>query len=150
MLEKIQEHEDINLNVAFVQNMAWRWRRDQAVAMPSPTGAKRFLATFVSHGRWMAECPAGCGDAVVVSRDVLAYICTVCGNRDNDGAWYKLQFPPDRVAIERLLVKRVEPNRKANEQRQRNWALDQTVQDLDDENFDHGLGRDPAIPSRVS
>ena len=61
----------------------------------------------INGGRWIVECPSGCGCAIVASQDDPVFLCTspphMCGG---DKGWYEVVFPEAKVLIELLLLKR--------------------------------------------
>lgn len=101
--------------------------------MPKQADAKGRLHPYVNHGRWVVDCPCkGCGGAVVVSRAEAFFLCPLCCNADNDGQWYRVEFPAHRAQIEIELLKRpVRPTR--------NWRAHESVADLRQENRAHGV-----------
>jgi hypothetical protein len=63
-----------------------------------------------------------------------------CGNATINFAWRHVRLPRDRDKIEAALV--VRPAARADKAITRNWNLDETVADLEQENVDHGVERD--------
>lgn len=94
--------------------------------------ARAVLAfAYVNHGRWVADCPAGCGGAEL-ARDVV-FMCRECGNVATRHRPVPLVWPAeeDLRAIEAALVVRPVLNR--------NWALNESIGALLAENAMHGL-----------
>lgn len=86
---------------------------------------------YVNHGRWVADCPGGCGGAELAHDDV--FMCRECGNVVTRHRPIALVWPAeeDVRAIEAALVVRPVLNR--------NWAIDETIGALLAENAMHGL-----------
>ena len=85
----------------------------------------------VNRGRWLIDCPAKCGGAVMASNEVNLFICPWCGNVENNGSFYAVEFPRTRKAIEDELIKRPEKNQ--------NWESGETLKFIREENREHGL-----------
>ena len=94
-----------------------------------PKATKGIIKPVVNHGRWLVDCPT-CGAAVVVSDTDSVYVCPECGSPENDGQFYNVVFPADRVGIERELDKRLLKNR--------NWDKE-TIAELIAENQAKGV-----------
>ena len=131
MPDVIREHEHW-------QGMNWR----QFVAAVVKPGEKapppiavpvNSIMAYVNEGRWIAECPSGDGMAFCVSSQQPIFWCPLCGNIANGGQWLTITFPPQKTAIERLLLFRPEGVN-------RNWVWPETVAGLRQENQIHGLG----------
>ena len=58
----------------------------------------------VNLGRWIGDCE--CGGAELVDPGEPRFMCFSCGNLVNGGRYRPVEFPKDRVEIERELVKR--------------------------------------------
>jgi hypothetical protein len=86
---------------------------------------------YVNHGRWVADCPFGCGGAELARDDV--FLCRECGNVQNRHHPVPLVWPAeeDVRAIEAALVVRPVLNR--------NWNLNESLGALLVENVMHGL-----------
>ncbi len=90
---------------------------------------------WVERGVWVVSCPdcAGRPDeerhGVWLSGPHLMF-CAVCGNRQLDGQWRRVVIPPNRSAIEALLVGRPPSNR--------NWLPGETTEQLIAENDAYG------------
>jgi hypothetical protein len=63
------------------------------------------VAARIDAGRWLADCPMGCGGAEMVSAADPVFLCVSCGSGDK---WWPVSFPTNRKAIETELVKRVD------------------------------------------
>jgi hypothetical protein len=86
----------------------------------------------INHGRWIAECPiAGCGAAYIADSTDPLFICYQCGR-----GWYTVIFPPQKTAIEQLLLRRP---RVGNHPSSRNWIPGETVAMLAAENARRGI-----------
>jgi hypothetical protein len=86
---------------------------------------------YVNHGRWVADCPFGCGGAEVARADI--FMCRECANVPNAYRPIVLAWPSDEDvrAIEAALVPRPVVNR--------NWNLNESIGALLAENVEHGL-----------
>lgn len=86
---------------------------------------------YVNHGRWVADCPSGCGGAEL-ARDG-EFMCRECLNLGAGRRPIPLVWPSedDVRAIEAALVVRAVVNR--------NWALNESIGALLAENVEHGL-----------
>lgn len=127
-MDYIATHEHV-FPAPFLQFYSWNWREHQPSALPGIAGAKGTVDAYVNHGRWIAECPDGCGHAVIASDREPFYICTRCGNEANDGQWLNVKFPRQRKSIEAELVRRAarHPHKDAPT---RNWKPGETVAEL--------------------
>ena len=85
------------------------------------------VRAYMNWGRWVVDCPAGCGGAELASSNR----CASCGEE------YRVDFPPERQAIERLLALR--PETKKGVASHRNWRPGETLADLRRENIEHGV-----------
>jgi hypothetical protein len=65
------------------------------------------VAARIDAGRWLADCPVGCGGAEMVSAADPVFICISCGSDDK---WWPVIFPGNRAAIEAEIVKRTDIN----------------------------------------
>ena len=79
----------------------------------------------VNHGRWIADCPDCAG--AELARDGRLFICHNCSSGP-----HQVIFPAEREVIELLLSWRPEINR--------NWEVGETVENLERENKEHGVG----------
>lgn len=106
--------------------------------VPAVSQAQGRIAARVNQGRWIVECPnAGCGGALCVSSRAPYFLCYECGSPENGGQWYNVHFPPQKTAIERLLLLR--PAKNPWEADSRNWYPSETVEELSSENRERGL-----------
>ena len=115
------------------------WQAQHRAGTPE-TGlaAGPVVKAFISEGRWVAECPSGSDKgALCVDHADPRFMCTRCWNVDAGGLWLPVEFPPDRVAIERVLVQR--PARDGWTATHRNWLVGETLEDLREENRLRGL-----------
>lgn len=86
------------------------------------------------EGRWIADCPGGCGGAECVDLAHPIFMCCSCWNANYDHQWLKVQLPEEgkRRWIERLLLKR--PGNA------RNWQPHESITDAMVENIARGVG----------
>lgn len=86
---------------------------------------------YVNHGRWVADCPFGCGGAELAMDD--RFICRECRNAEARHRPIPLVWPApgDVDAITAVLVVRPILNR--------NWNLNESIGALLVENVEHGL-----------
>lgn len=91
----------------------------------------RAAFAYVNHGRWVADCPFGCGGAELAMDD--RFTCRECYNAAGGHRPIPLVWPaPDDVrAIAAALDVRPVLNR--------NWNLDESIGALLAENAMHGL-----------
>ena len=91
--------------------------------IPSDLSDLNVIAPYVNRGRWIIDCPSqNCYEAYFASREKPFY-CYKCGNRDNEGAYYRVQFPLDKTDIERTLDEREFDDNK-------NWDRSEKLEDL--------------------
>lgn len=96
---------------------------------PWPTVARP--PVYVSGGMVQIRCATpGCGNCPAVSPEWRLALCWDCG-----AIYEGLELPEDFDAIARLLVARPELST-------RNWLPGETVEDLERENVEHGIGVD--------
>lgn len=88
---------------------------------------KKPLKAFVNHGRWLVICPH-CGGGEKVWEEGLM-MCFSCFNSYIGHKLRKTSFPKYRRQIEELLILRPLDNR--------NWELNEKVEDLERENAEH-------------
>lgn len=86
---------------------------------------------YVNHGRWVADCPFGCGGAELAREDT--FMCRECLNATIRHRPIPLVWPEpeDVAAIEHALIVRPVLNR--------NWNLNESIGALVAENAMHGL-----------
>lgn len=87
---------------------------------------------YANHGRWVADCPSGCGGAMLLEPGA-PYLCGHCWNAEIGGRWRRVAWPRARRAIETLLLARPLAHT-------RNWQPGETLADLRAENAARGLG----------
>ena len=63
------------------------------------------VAARIDAGRWLADCPMGCGGAEMVSSIDPILLCVSCGSDDK---WWPVVFPANRSAIEAEIIKRAD------------------------------------------
>lgn len=88
---------------------------------------------YINHSRWVADCPY-CTGSEMVDPDEKKFYCFNCLMLDIVGRPIRVKFPlkTTREKIEAVLLKRpFEENR--------NWFTEESLQDLKDENIEHGL-----------
>jgi hypothetical protein len=73
---------------------------------------------YVNQGQWIADCPAGCGNAMALRPKQTEYLCGLLNDghlQAGCGALAEVGWPPDAVWIwDALLARR--------DKRTRNWA----------------------------
>jgi hypothetical protein len=113
---------------------AYRRRHAAAIAKKRASGQRiavvestEAVVARVDHGRWIADCPCGAGNAVDV--DAKIALCFGCGTVHLN---VTLPDATSLRAIERALVARAHV-------KTRNWNPDETVDDLKRENLAHGV-----------
>ncbi len=87
---------------------------------------------YVNHGRWVADCPLGCGCAAIVQPGQPFDCRSRGGGFCCDALGSPVVCPPDALAIEHVLAGRPTPNR--------NWYVGETVDALRAENVAHQIG----------
>jgi ribosomal protein L37AE/L43A len=100
---------------------------------PKRKSRKQVMAR-IDHGRWVVDCAyPRCNAAQVASETDPRFLCHVCFNAGEGGAWMPVVWPPqpDRNEIETLLLLRPEPE-------QRNWWPHETIDVVRAENVEHG------------
>lgn len=85
----------------------------------------------IGRSDWRVDCPY-CRGALVVEPGE-PYFCPDCAMQGNDYKPLTVVFPANRAEIERVLLKRPDPET-------RNWLVGETVADLERENREHGIG----------
>lgn len=65
------------------------------------------IAARIDAGRWLADCPVGCGGAEMVSAADPVFLCISCGSDDK---WWPVVFPGNRTVIEAEIIKRSDVN----------------------------------------
>lgn len=76
---------------------------------------------YVNHGRWVADCPAECNSAMIVTPGQTSFVCGMWIDTDEGRRFVggcattaELVWPPDPAGITSALASRPEPRR--------NWA----------------------------
>ena len=88
------------------------------------------LPVIVTYSNWAVRCDV-CKDAFVIDWGE-PYYCPTCLNAEYGGMARVVDYPEDKAEIERVLLKRNNPNN-------RNMRQGEMFQDLKDENTAHGL-----------
>ena len=128
-MDKLIEHEDWQ-GKDYLDFLKAFWMRRQKTAFPIKANAKNQVETTINEGRYIVSCPNNCGGATIISSKQMFFICVRCGSPENDGQFYNVRFPQEKVKIEELLLKRPLINR--------NWAKE-TVAELENENRAKGV-----------
>ena len=89
------------------------------------------VQAYISEGRWVADCPAGCGGALLMPLNDPWYFCVNCGS-----GWHRVVFPPAMREIQTLLLKRP---LEGGIPKTRNWRVGESVDQLRAENLAHGV-----------
>ena len=107
--------------------------------LPQPTNAvKGEVFVHINQGRYIVDCPtSSCGGAMVVSSQDRIFVCPICGSPENNRAWYRVVFPPQKEQIERELLKR--PAKDGWRAVTRNWEPKESVDELRQQNRDKGI-----------
>ena len=96
----------------------------------------------VQDASWSHEVTIQCPGAVFVTETDPFFICTVCGNVENNGKAYGVTWPANKIGIENVLLHRpvdvTNPAAFPWENRWRNWLPTETLGDLRDENIARG------------
>ena len=114
------------------------WEENVGTPLPTFADAQNTVEAVIKESRWLVDCPGDCGSAAIVSKEDRFFLCVDCGSFENDNQWYKVIFPADAEAIETVLLKR-------RLMKNRNWIFKidgtlETVEELEAENIEHGLG----------
>ena len=96
-----------------------------AVAADAPP-AVAFVEPLYGMARWIAACP-DCKGSEYVWLSQPRFLCCGCANRSIGGKWRPVQMPPDRRAVERLLLARPDPNTRV-------WYAGESIEQLEAEN----------------
>lgn len=91
----------------------------------------RAAFAYVNHGRWVADCPFGCGGAELAMDD--RFICRECHNAQARHRPIPLVWPSPEDASAIAAALSVRP--LANQ----NWNLNESIGALLVENVEHGL-----------
>lgn len=102
--------------------------RGRLKQLPIASGAS--LRARIDHARFIVDCP-NCGSAEFAFEDRFFW-CTTCSNSDVNGRVRKVIMPQKRKAIETILELRPIKSR--------NWNPGETIERLEQENIEHGVG----------
>jgi hypothetical protein len=91
--------------------------------------AQNEIEAYVHRDAWVADCPS-CSGAMIVDDTEPLFFCVDCHNADNDGKPYRVNFP-NQDEVEALMAMRANPQA-------RNWYPGETVEDLIEEQIEHG------------
>jgi len=107
------------------------WYRDQArgVGFDFHGQVRGQVRAEINHGRWIVRC--GCGGAEEAAWQEPVFFCLSCGGIGNDSYLKGVEFPEQRMEIEKLLLLRSIENR--------NWQPGESLSELQSENREHGL-----------
>ena len=107
------------------------WYKVQAAAIGFAFSDKPIghVKAEVNHGHWIVRCP-WCRGAEEAAPGEPIFYCMSCGNSGNGGNVAIVDFPTDRILIEKVLLGRVAIEN-------RNWLPSETVVDLLQENITH-------------
>ena len=133
----IVHHEHFQPHRGFVNFIQEYWGRAGLGRVPPLGNVQGEVSARINEGRWLADCPAGCGGALIVTMQPALFICVECGSTENGGNWYTVRLPPNKVAIEAVLLLR--PASRPDHATTRNWIPGETVAQLKQENRDQGL-----------
>lgn len=129
MQDKIIFHEDI-YSVSYTGFLSEYYRVGKGGELPAVGPELERVYAYINHGRWVAECPLGCGDAKVLSGLANLYICTEPGCPSMD--WYQVVFPEEREEIEAVLLSR--RAHRPDMALARNWKPGESLSALEAEN----------------
>ena len=130
-MDKILEHEDWQHQP--LQTFIAGARGRLGLAMTAQTDIRGTVEAYVNHGRWIVNCPApGCNSAIIASSQDRRFLCAEC-----DSGWYTVVFPPEKMTIEILLLRR--PLDRNGLAPSRNWRPGETVIRLVAENVRRGI-----------
>lgn len=73
--------------------------------------AVAMIEPYQGVARWIARCP-DCAGAEYVWTAEPRFLCAQCANRSIGRRWRRVEIPPDRRRIERMLLARVDPERR--------------------------------------
>jgi len=99
-LGRVVQHEDTQ--PVSVQRFAANICQNRGWDVPNEKAEGEVIAR-IDTGRWVADCPLGCGGAEMVSVHAPFFTCLSCGS---GGLWWPVVFPSNREAIEKELLKR--------------------------------------------
>ena len=112
----------------FVENcLRLRWSNYLKIDWAHPQG---MVQAQVMRSNWVAKCPH-CPSQMFVQPGE-PFFCPDCAMQGNDYKPMTVVWPKKRQAIERVLLQRKDPLN-------RNWLIGETVDDLINENLEHGI-----------
>jgi hypothetical protein len=88
--------------------------------------AVAFVEPHQGAARWIARCP-DCAGAEYVWLTDPRFLCANCANAGIGGCWRRVRMTPDRKRIERMLLRRSDPDTRV-------WYPDENVDQLAVEN----------------
>ena len=97
--------------------------------LKQPIDEGGMLYAYVNHARWVVDCP-NCNSAETAWEDGY-FMCSECHNSDVGGKLKRVVMPINRKGIENALSVRQPLNR--------NWFINETLDDLIAENIKHGV-----------
>ncbi len=104
-------------------------RNSKGLRDPVPENPRNLIGTvkaYVNHGRWIAECPGGCTDAVLASSEYPVFVCSMPHCEEKN--YLRIVFPTNRSNLETELLKRsLHPS---GGKTHANWHVGETVADL--------------------
>lgn len=134
-MDRILEARDVYAGGITNREFVYRQQHLRSHQIPREFASLPPVQARIDQGRWLADCPNSyCTNAHMIDLDDPRFFCTACGNQAAGGEWLHVEFPPDRAAIERTLLRRPRPEN-------RNWRTGESLSDLRRENREHGLGR---------
>ena len=105
----IVQHKDFQRHVSPFQFIAGHYANagfgELEIPEISSSNVKGVTVARINQGRWIADCLC-CNGANMLDMDFPFFMCPLCGNADNGGAWYLVKFPRNWRAIEAILLKR--------------------------------------------
>ncbi len=133
--ETFQPHEQ-----DFIKFHGRYWAEAIGTRIPDVADAVNQVEARIEHSRWITDCPApGCGFAMIASKITPFFICWECGSVLNGMNWHRVDFPPDHVEIEAVLLLRPMAINRNWGSRQGVDITFQTLEELEQENRDNGL-----------
>jgi hypothetical protein len=121
--------------------LAWKEARDLPYQQPQGFIIGQTIHADINWGRWVVRC-CWCGSAIVGDPTDPRFACGACMNDGGQWAWMRVQYPVDRVEIERMLMPR--PPKRRNWKPGEEFVISvgwvgkrETVADLLVENIEH-------------
>lgn len=114
---------------------AWRYAKPgmgRGYIPPPGATALPVAHAFVNAGRWMTQCPFGCGSAQVISETDRFWYCVTCANYSANGHSIPIMWPAADfcIALEDLLIERPAIFQ--------NWVPGETLEQIQAENIARG------------